>query len=220
MAEAPRPSYCTTREAAELLGVSLRTVQLWVERGVLDAWKTEGGHRRIVRESVFRLRDSQNRPISESPPANPPEPTSRSASNATSNDRLKVLVVEDDHILLRMYRVLLEKLPIPLTIITAPNAIEGLVLIGRESPDLLITDLLMPGLDGRTMVRTLCQSSLREALEIAIVTGLPPADLDAITGLPDDIRIFTKPVPFAELQKICEQLLLLRRKLQENTLTR
>lgn len=47
--------YLTTREAAELLGVALRTAQLWVEAGTLRAWKTAGGHRRITRESVNAL---------------------------------------------------------------------------------------------------------------------------------------------------------------------
>ena len=45
----------STREAAERLGVALRTVQLWVESGVLPAWKTAGGHRRISRIAVERL---------------------------------------------------------------------------------------------------------------------------------------------------------------------
>ncbi len=48
-------SFCTTREAATLLGVSVGTVQLWVESGLLRAWKTAGGHRRVMRDSVERL---------------------------------------------------------------------------------------------------------------------------------------------------------------------
>ena len=55
-------AYCTTREAAEMLGVSLTTAQLWVESGLLDAWKTEGGHRRIHRTSVQRLLDGEVKP--------------------------------------------------------------------------------------------------------------------------------------------------------------
>ena len=43
---------CSTREAADRLGVSLRTVQLWSEAGLLRAWKTPGGHRRILTASV------------------------------------------------------------------------------------------------------------------------------------------------------------------------
>ena len=46
------PEFCSTREAASLLGVSLRTAQLWVESGVLRAWKTAGGHRRILKSSI------------------------------------------------------------------------------------------------------------------------------------------------------------------------
>lgn len=42
----------TTREAAALLNASLRTIQLWVEAGQLKAWKTPGGHRRILRTAV------------------------------------------------------------------------------------------------------------------------------------------------------------------------
>ena len=48
-------TFITTREAARRLGVSLRTAQLWTENGLLDAWKTEGGHRRIRAESVDRV---------------------------------------------------------------------------------------------------------------------------------------------------------------------
>jgi len=50
--------YCTTAEAARSLGVSIRTIQLWVDGGVLAAWKTVGGHRRITLDSLSRLRCS------------------------------------------------------------------------------------------------------------------------------------------------------------------
>ena len=38
----------TTCEAAKLLKVSTRTVQLWVENDTLAAWKTSGSHPRII----------------------------------------------------------------------------------------------------------------------------------------------------------------------------
>ena len=58
--------FLTTREAAKALGISLRTAQVWVENGQLDAWKTEGGHRRISRNSVQRLLDGE---VTKRPPA-------------------------------------------------------------------------------------------------------------------------------------------------------
>lgn len=45
----------TTAQAAKLLGVSVRTAQLWVESGNLASWKTPGGHRRIPRTAVAEL---------------------------------------------------------------------------------------------------------------------------------------------------------------------
>jgi excisionase family DNA binding protein len=58
--------FLSTRQAALRLGVSLGTVQNMVESGVLDAWKTAGGHRRIPAGSVDNLlarrRKQANRP--------------------------------------------------------------------------------------------------------------------------------------------------------------
>ena len=42
----------TTKQAAQMLGVAVSTVQKWVELGKLASWKTPGGHRRIPLASV------------------------------------------------------------------------------------------------------------------------------------------------------------------------
>lgn len=45
----------TTSEAAHELGVSIRTVQLWVTEWILPAGLTPGGHRRIRKSDVTAL---------------------------------------------------------------------------------------------------------------------------------------------------------------------
>ena len=50
----------TTAQAADLLGVSVRTAQLWIEAGALPSWKTPGGHRRVRRADVETLLPSTN----------------------------------------------------------------------------------------------------------------------------------------------------------------
>lgn len=42
----------TTKQAADMLGVAVSTVQKWVELGKLASWKTPGGHRRIPLASI------------------------------------------------------------------------------------------------------------------------------------------------------------------------
>ncbi|WP_313177448.1 GAF domain-containing protein [Massilia sp.] len=45
----------TTREAARLLGIAVSTAQQWIEHGLLPAWKTPGGHRRLRLSAVSAL---------------------------------------------------------------------------------------------------------------------------------------------------------------------
>lgn len=44
--------FCTTSEAARMLGLSSTAVQTLMDTGALSGWKTRGGHRRIFRDSV------------------------------------------------------------------------------------------------------------------------------------------------------------------------
>lgn len=189
--------YRTTREAAEMLGVSLRTVQLWVENGTLEAWKTEGGHRRVSQASILRMLERTGQSMGVAGPAN-------------GLDRLKILVVEDDDALLKLYKLRIASWGLPIDVITASNGYDGLVLVGRESPDILITDLAMPGLDGFQMVRTLYHSPFREGMDIIVVSGLPSDEILSKGQLPERIRIFAKPVPFDALREICRSHLAYR----------
>ncbi len=45
----------TTTAAARLLGVATSTVQLWMESGAIESWKTPGGHRRTRLSHIARL---------------------------------------------------------------------------------------------------------------------------------------------------------------------
>lgn len=191
---APLNAFLTTREAAKLLGVSLRTAQLWVENGQLEAWKTEGGHRRISRTSVRRLLDVEQ----------PAVPTV--AKSAVDPERIKILVVEDDSILIKLYKTVIAGWQMPLEVITAGNGIDALIRIGKDAPDLMITDLSMPNMDGIQLIRNLAASSFREGLEIVVVSGLDVAEIEARGGLPADVRIFSKPVPFKELKVIVQNI--------------
>jgi excisionase family DNA binding protein len=179
----------STREAAKLLGVALRTVQLWVESGVLPAWKTAGGHRRIAREAVNQLLSQRREAIS---------PASSSTTPA-----FRVLVVEDEPDLLRLFRLVIESWGLPLELTLASNGFEALVRVGESHPDLLITDLNMPGMDGFRMIRSLRNFGQKlEHLEVVVVTALGSLEIDDRGGLPPDIKVFTKPVPFSELERL------------------
>jgi excisionase family DNA binding protein len=187
--------FCSTKEAARLLGVSHRTVQLWVENGSLQAWKTAGGHRRITMESINKRVGARQEAISMAP-----------AQGAPASLQKKVLMVDDDRTLLRLYELEMDGWDLPLTVMKAYDGFEALIQIGAERPDLLISDLSMPGMDGFRMIRTLRENPAYAGMAIIVISGLEKASMQAM-GLPGDIPVFPKPVPFAQLRAAVEQAL-------------
>lgn len=183
--------YCSTKEAAAVLGVSHRTVQLWVENGTLQAWRTAGGHRRITVESVNRLIEGRRAAIGTSADKAPTPP-------AAPGGR-RVLVVDDDPLILRLYELEMESWGLELDLVKAHNGFEALIRIGEKTPELLVSDLNMPGMDGFRMIRTLREDSGTAGMQVIVVSGLDRTTIKAM-GLPSDIPVFPKPVPFKELR--------------------
>src|SRR5471032_2566776 len=64
----------------------------------------------------------------------------------------KVLVVDDEHYMRKVVRTLLMSIGVR-TIYEAPNGSAGLEAIRSMSPDVVIVDWQMPGLDGASFVR-------------------------------------------------------------------
>jgi len=188
---------CSTKEAASLLGVSHRTVQLWVEGGVLQAWKTAGGHRRILLSSVHRLVAQRNQAVSGGQPA--------AAEPAPSSAR-RIVMADDDATLLRLYELEISGWGLDAELIKARDGFDALIRIGEAKPDLLISDLNMPGMDGFRMVRTLRADPRYGKMAIIVISGLDRATISSM-GLPADIPVFSKPVRFPELRAQVEQIL-------------
>ena len=186
----------STREAAEQLGVALRTVQLWVESGVLPAWKTAGGHRRISRVAVERLIGERRAALSgDTQPA--------ALQPAGGDARLRVMVVEDEPELLRLFTMVIAGWDLPIDVTPASDGFEALLRMGQQCPDLLVTDLNMPGMDGFKMIESLRGvGQAYDDMEIVVVTALSEADIARRGGLPGQVRVFHKPVPFDELESL------------------
>ena len=182
-------NYLTTRKAAKLLGISVRTAQQWVEKGQLEGWKTDGGHRRISHSSVSATLSARI-----------PAAQAREEAGA-----VPILIVEDEANLLRLYRMHAERWPFKTTIYTAPNGYEALVLAGEVKPQLLICDLRLPGVNGFQVVRALCDMQRFKHLGIVVVSGLPVSEIQAHGGVPERVQILGKPIDFTRLQEIAKQ---------------
>jgi CheY-like chemotaxis protein len=110
---------------------------------------------------------------------------------------VRLLVVDDDASILAMLTRYLTKQGFQVQ--TAPDAQEALELLGRAEFDLVITDLMMPRMDGRELVRRLRLDPKTRALPVIIMTAYP-SDESADASLRDGASFFLpKPLDLEAL---------------------
>ncbi len=184
-AQDPLDPLLTTREAAVRLGVSLRTVQLWVEAGTLPAGRTPGGHRRIRLSAVEALAQRSGLRAAA-------QPTATAGSGGTPVDVLLVAATIDQ---LQHWTEALQVLVPSVAIRGANNGYTGLLQLGRQVPDLLITDLAMPDVDGYAMLSTLSGIGDYGDMRTLAITPLTPQAIAERGGLPERVRVLHQPAP-------------------------
>lgn len=180
--EITQKPFVTTRQAAKILNVSLKTIQLWADKGLLKLWMTEGGHRRIARSAVQDIIDRRD--------------LSAEEKQRPCSHEISVLVVEDEAAQRKIYQQHLFARSLPIKLIFTNNGFEALIQIGRFVPDIMITDLRMPGMDGFELVRTLESVPELQNCCIVAVSSLDQWEIDQRGGLPARVTIYSKPIPF------------------------
>ena len=187
--------YCGTSYAAKLLNLSVGTVQTLVEKNELQAWKTQGGHRRI---SLASGEDYQRRHHIQS------------NSILNGNERLRVLVVEDDENLLRTLQAHFDKWDLAIDATCMASAIEALIDLPVLKPQVLLTDLRLPGVDGFELIRRLSQHPQLSGMAVLAMTGMSAADVARKGGLPEGVQVLRKPIDLGWLHGYFHALLSLR----------
>lgn len=83
---------------------------------------------------------------------------------------MKVVVLDDEEKVCRLILQLVDWPSLGMEVVgTSYNGIDGLALVEREKPDLVITDIRMPGLDGLELIRRI--KECRDGIDFIIVSG-------------------------------------------------
>ncbi len=117
----------------------------------------------------------------------------------------KILVVDDEPQAVRMLGFVLDRAGYQ--VISASSGIEALEKIGLERPDLVILDVMMPGMDGYEVCRRIRESPETADLPVMMLTAMAQVD-NKVAGFSagaDDYLI--KPVSMAELTARVKALL-------------
>lgn len=81
----------------------------------------------------------------------------------------KILMVDDDPLMHRLYQQHLERAGYHL--VSANNSPQALELAAQELPQLIIMDIVMPGMDGLTALRQLKKKETTKAIPVVVITG-------------------------------------------------
>lgn len=141
------PIMYSTFQVARLLGVTPATIVNWVSAGLLTAWRTPGGHRRIQRDHLVEFARAR---------AFPPLPElvdTWIAPEAPAISR-RALVVDDEPDFCDMVRSYLVGRG-GWEVEVAFSGFEAGVTVARFKPDVVLMDLLMPGMDGFDVLKML-----------------------------------------------------------------
>lgn len=181
----------TTFQVAAICGVYPSTVINWIKGGKLAAFRTPGGHRRVLERDMVAFLKEYDFPIPE----------------GMELGKRRVLIVEDDPDLGPMLLKSLKRLSDRIQTRLIDNGVEALVALGKEPPDLMILDVHMENVDGARVLATLRSDPATAGIRVVGITGkrLPPEKLKFMQKNTD--AFFIKPFDPVQFEESLLRLL-------------
>ena len=81
-----------------------------------------------------------------------------------------MLLVEDDQMIVDMYKLRLEE--DGFTVIITDKGSEALEIAGKEKPDIILLDIILPEIDGFAILRSLKAESSTKDIPVLLLTNL------------------------------------------------
>ena len=150
----PETEYLSTRQSAKVLQVSLGTVQKMVELGELIAWKTRGGHRRILASSLEQQLQRRKRAMRQKTTQNC---VAMGIFRRSENGQELIEAIADWQLKVDMEM--------------AVDSLEGLMKAVSIAPDLIFLDALIPPVEQVHLIHYLSKNKDTQRIPILVDEG-------------------------------------------------
>ncbi len=147
----------STFSIARLLGVDPGSVANWIDRGLLKASRTPGGHRRVTREDLIDFLQRRHMPVPEQ----------------LDGRGLRVLIVDDEPAMTQIISRTIKAAHPQFQLAEAHNGFQAGSMLATMRPHVVILDLRMPGVDGYEVCR-MARSQSPQTQVIAMIAHLTP----------------------------------------------
>ena len=119
--------------------------------------------------------------------------------------KAKILVVDDDASSLELMEAML--VPNGYEIITANDGSKAVAIIVEQKPDLILLDIMMPGLDGYSTLAKIKENKTISKIPVVMLTAMGYQLNKELALQIGAVGYITKPVDLAELLKTISRLL-------------
>ena len=146
----------STFSIARMLHVDPGSVANWIDRDLLKAHRTPGGHRRVAGDDLVAFLRKHKMPV--------PEELRASA---------RVLVVDDEPGITHMIACAIRRAHADFEVAEAHDGFRAGALVATLKPDVVILDLRMPGMDGFEVCRLIKLQEATRHAQIVAMTAYP-----------------------------------------------
>ncbi|MFC2061625.1 response regulator [Elusimicrobiota bacterium] len=180
----------STHDIARSLDVDISTVSNWIDSGKIKAFKTPGGHRRILKKDFVEFVRKYNMPASD-----------------VDKNKLKVLVVDDEKAIRTNVKKIVKKKYTEAEIFEAMDGFGVGAVLGSEQINLVLLDLKMPGMDGFEVMEQIRNNPKFGFPKVVVITGYPEDGLESKIKELGAMKLLVKPFQVKELSEILEEVI-------------
>jgi len=182
----------TVFQASQYCNVSSKTIINWIDSGHIKAYKTVGGHRRINRSDLEAFMKNQGIPI---------------PKEDQEERRIRILVVDDDPIIVESIVLALEEDEFDYEVISASDGFEAGLQVNHFKPDLMILDIMMPDIKGYDVCEKIKSNPETAHTKIIVLSAyLDDEKFKQMKEYGADV-CFSNPLPLPQLKEEVARLL-------------
>jgi excisionase family DNA binding protein len=145
----------TTHDISRLLQVDPSTVSKWIDRGILMAFRTPGGHRRVRSADLRAFLITHQMPV----------------PDELGSGTVKLLVVDDERPVLDAIKRAFKPYAAQVELQSTSSGVEALLLVSEQKPHGMLIDLNMPDIDGLEVCRRIRARKQMESVRLITMTS-------------------------------------------------